>query len=208
MKRLISAAGTGIFLLLLTSCQGKSEVNLPTNTASLNKSEIYPVPQKSETYSISQQSETYPVPQDGISPYPIEEGGQIQPILITPNPPLDAPEPEAGKASISGTLYSPIQKMVIPVTQFYLTLGWGEDHSEMPPAFVGPQVDKGDINLMSDSQGNFSVNDIPPGNYYLVVWAPLTWDVAQISDIDTQPLLLELKPDQNRPLGIVYISWP
>jgi hypothetical protein len=190
MKRIISAVGTGVFLLLLMSCQGNTETILPTSTTTSNQTEIYPVPQ------------------DSISSYPIEGGGQVQPILITPNPPLDAPDPEKGKASISGTLYSPIQKMVIPDTQLYLTLGWGDDNREIPPAFIGPQVDKGDIDMRSDSFGNFSANNIPPGNYYLLVWAPLTWDVAQISSNDTQPLLLELKPDQKLPLGILYISWP
>jgi hypothetical protein len=190
MKRFLTVIFFGILPLSLMSCQVKTELPLPTSTSVVTPPEAYPVPQ-SETFT-----------------YPIGEGEQMLPSQITPNPPADAPEPEAGKASISGTLYSPTQKMVIPGTQFYLTPGWGEDRREVPPIFVGPQVDKGDINLSSDSQGNFSVNNIPPDNYYLVVWAPLTWDVAQISETDTQPLLLEIKSDQKYPYGIVYVSWP
>ncbi len=190
MNRFLAIACYGLLPLLLISCHGKTYVPIPTDT------------------SVAIPSEAYPAAQSGTSSYPMGEGEQISPIQITPNPPAVAPEPEQGKASISGTLYSPTQKMVIPGTQFYLTLGWGEDHREMPPVFVGPQVDKGDIDLRSDSQGNFSFNSITPGNYYLVVWAPLTWDVAQNSETDTQPLLLEIKPNQKYPFGIVYVSWP
>jgi hypothetical protein len=189
MNRFIAVLFFGIFPLLMISCQVNTEISLPTS-------------------STGAPLEVYPVPQSQISAYPIGDGEQRLPNQITPNPPSDAPEPEPGKASISGTLYSPTQKMVIPGTQFYLTPGWGEDHRDVPPVFVGPQVDKGDISISSDSQGNFSVNNIPPDNYYLVVWAPLTWDVAQISETDTQPLLLEISPDQKYPFGIVYVSWP
>ena len=174
----------------LMSCQTSTELPLPTSASAFIPSEVYPAPQNE------------------ISTYPMGDGEQTLPTQITPNPPADAPQPEPGKASISGTLYSPTQKMVIPDTQFYLTLGWGEDQREVPPVFIGPQVDKGDINLISDSQGNYSANNIPPGNYYLVVWAPMTWDIAQISESDTQPYLLEIRSDQKYPLGIVYISWP
>jgi hypothetical protein len=190
MNRFLAVMLCGILSLSLMSCQVKTELPLPASTLTV----ILP--------------EAYPGLQSQNSAYPIAEGGQNLPTQITPNPPADAPQPEPGKASISGTLYSPTQKMVIPDTQFYLTLGWGEDQREVPPVFIGPQVDKGDINLSSDSQGNFSANNIPPGNYYLVVWAPMTWDIAQISESDTQPYLLEIRSDQKYPLGIVYISWP
>jgi hypothetical protein len=193
MKRCLTVLIFGILPLVLLGCQGKTELPSPTATSEVFHAEAYPAPQSE-------------VDQTGA--YPGPEGKQTLPTQITPNPPADAPGPEPGKASVSGTLYSPTSKMVIAGTQFYLTPGWGADHREVPPIFVGPQVDKGDISLISDSQGNFSVNNIPPDNYYLVVWAPLTWDVAQISETDTNLLLLELKADQQFPLGIVYVSWP
>src|SRR4030042_2757268 len=189
MIRFLAAIFLGILPLSLMSCQVKTELPLPTSSLA----EILP--------------DAYPVLQSENSAYPIAEGGQNLPTQITPNPPTDAPEPEAGKASISGTLYSPTQKMVIPGTQFYLPPGWGVDNREVPPAFLGPTVDKGDITSSSDIQGNFAIPNILPWNYYLVVWAPLTWDVAQISETDTQPLLLEIKSDQKYPYGIVYVSW-
>jgi len=175
--------------LLLISCNVITNISSPTPTFMASQTEAYPIPNIT-------------------TPYPMLEGESKSPLLITPNPPAGATDPEPGKGSISGTLYSPIQKMVVPETQFYLTPGWGVDQREVPPTFVGPQVDKGDIELRSDAQGNFSANNIPPGNYYLAVWAPLTWDIAQVSDKDTKPLLLEIKADQKYPLGIVNVSWP
>jgi hypothetical protein len=98
--------------------------------------------------------------------------------------------------------------MVLPGTQAYLTPGWDDDQRSLPAAFVGPQPEKGDILFFSDNVGNFSIKNIPPGNYYLVVWAPLNWVVAQISETEAIPLLLEIKPDQRVNLGIVYLAWP
>lgn len=190
MNKFLGVIFCGILALSLMSCQVTTELPIPASTFAVTQPEAYPALQSQN------------------SAYPMAEGLENLPTQITPNPPANAPEPEAGKGSISGTLYSPTQKMVIPDTQFYLTPGWGEDHLEVPPIFVGPQVDKGDISLITDNLGNFSVNNIPPDNYYLVVWAPMTWDVAQVSETDIQPMLLEIMADQMYPYGIVYVSWP
>lgn len=189
MKRFSAVVLIGIFTFLLIGCNAATDLPTSTPTNEIVQLGAYPSP-------------------IGSSAYPMTDGGQGSPLLITPNPPREAAQPEPGKGSISGTLYSPLEKMVIPDTQFYLTAGWGDNKNEVPPVFVGPQVDKGDIDLRSDSQGNFSINNIPPGNYYLAVWAPFTWDIAQVSDKDTKPLLLEIKADQKYVLGIVNVSWP
>jgi hypothetical protein len=104
-------------------------------------------------------------------------------------------------------LYSYTLLRVVPNTVFYLTLGVGEDKQTIPPILVGPNSEK-DIRAASDDKGQFALGDIPPGNYYLVVWAPYTWVLGEVSSGSGNPRLIELAPDQSVPLGIVYLSWP
>lgn len=84
----------------------------------------------------------------------------------------------------------------------------GADNRDLPPAFIGPEQNRGDIAGISDEKGHFFVKNIPPGNYFLVVSAPFSWSLAVVSDKDFAPLLIELGPDQKQPLGIIYVSWP
>jgi hypothetical protein len=152
----------------------------------------------------------YPYPYQEITPMPLYPGPdyQIDPDLLNPTAPLDAPVPQSGNASISGVIYSYTLGRALPKTNFYLTHGFGPDDKEVPPAFIGPLDGKGDIQGTSDEKGVFAIDNIPPGNYYFVVEAPYNWSVGQVSDTDPTLRLLELKPDQKYPLGIMYVSWP
>lgn len=143
-------------------------------------------------------------------PYPPPQG--LPPVNATPIqsplPLADAPQPSPGKASISGTLYSVSTSRVIPETPFYLTRGIGSDERLLPIVLEGPNPEKGDLSGKTDAMGQFQLNGIPPGNYYLFVWAPYTWVPADNSATDLTPRLLELSANQKEPLGIVYVSWP
>lgn len=121
---------------------------------------------------------------------------------------MDAPSPQSGKAAVSGMLFSFTISQVLPETAFYLTPAVGPEHRDVPPLLTGPDPEKGDLSAASDAQGAFRLNDIPPGNYFLVVWAPYNWSVAVTSVTGATPLLIELGPDERLPLGVVYVSWP
>jgi len=127
----------------------------------------------------------------------------ISPIVI----PTEPPAPAAGKASLTGILYSYSGHAPIPETIFYLTPAVGETKQHPPLVFVGPREEQGDIQGISDTEGQIFLNDIPPGNYFLAVWAPYNWILAAESDTDPTPRLIVLEPDQREDLGTVYVSW-
>lgn len=142
----------------------------------------------------------YPAPgQPKVATYP---AGQV------PLAPSDAPAPQSDKAAISGILFSYTIRQTIPETAFYLTPAVGPDQNEMPPMLIGPRPEIGDISGRSANDGQIAMNDIPAGNYFLVVWAPYNWVIAQVSDADNAPLLLELSANQALPLGVIFLSWP
>jgi hypothetical protein len=154
-----------------------------------------------------------PIPAES-DPYPAE-GKYYGPVAtgagedtITPLPPVDAPEPAAGMAALSGALYSYTVKNIIPETMFYLTKAQGDQHDSMPPFLGGPDPARGDIIERSDLYGNFQLNDVPPGSYFLVVSAPYNWCPAETSPDDSAPRLIRLAAGDRLALGIVYVSWP
>ena len=91
---------------------------------------------------------------------------------------------------------------------FYLTPAVGPDKRSMPSILIGPEESRGDIRGQSDEAGTFTLNNIPPGNYFLIVWSPYNWPEADISATDLTPRLIELKAQQRESLGNVYVGWP
>jgi hypothetical protein len=126
----------------------------------------------------------------------------------TPVAPANAPFPEEGKASISGALFSFTIHRIIPETTFYLTPGIGKESKNMPVVLIGPDTEHGDIRGFTDSLGKFEMNNISPGNYYLIVWAPYNWEPAVGPDEEHKPFLIELKAGDREALGVLYVSWP
>lgn len=116
--------------------------------------------------------------------------------------------PEAGKASVSGVLYTFAGGGPIPGTPFYLTPGRGEASQRPPTVLVDPREEDGDVVGTSDDSGWIALNDVPPGNYYLAVWAPYNWILATESDLDLTPRLIVLEPDQRLNLEVIYVPWP
>lgn len=123
-------------------------------------------------------------------------------LSLIPDPPV----PEPGKASISGLLYSISGKGPIPGTLYYLTPS--KEPDTPPNILVGPRDKGGDVRGTSDDQGRVVLNNIPPGSYYLVVWAPYNWVLAVESDIDMTPRVITLQANQQVNLGVVYLPWP
>jgi hypothetical protein len=122
--------------------------------------------------------------------------------------PSEAPMPESQKASIAGVLYTFAGQGPIPGTLFYLTPGRGEGQQELPTVLTGPHEEDGDIAGTSDDKGWIALNDVPPGSYYLAVWAPYNWILATESDVDLTPRLISLEADQRLNLEVIYVPWP
>jgi hypothetical protein len=138
---------------------------------------------------------------------PVQPPSPLQPA--THESIVDVPAPSQNKAAISGLFYSYTSKQEVPQTLFYLTPAVGPDKLQMPALLTGPEVSAGDIQGQTDQLGQFTLNDIPPGNYYLIIWAPpYSWSEAQMSPNDPSPRLISLSPNQSLPLGTVYVSWP
>jgi hypothetical protein len=138
-------------------------------------------------------------------PYPLTTEIKID---LPPDPPDSAPEPETGKASISGALFSYTQKIRLAGTIAYLTPATGDKKDQMPSILIGPKSEKGDYTFKTDDKGNFELNNVPPGKYFMIVQSPLTWDEVQTSETDLKPLLFDLQADQKHILGALVLSWP
>jgi hypothetical protein len=205
MRKILHFCLLSIIILLLAACAEQQTV-LPTPTAAV---EALPA-----TPDTNPEPDAYPMDeggQMGENGYPAPGEGntvQVRPQNVTPVAPLTAPEPEPGMASVSGVIYSYTSHMVVPGTQTYLTRAIGGDSRDFTPMLVGPRSEEGDIVFTTNDEGAFSVNNVPPGNYYLIVWAPYNWIPAQLTEEDTTPYLIELEEGQAHPTGILYVSWP
>lgn len=206
-KRTQNAVRLGLLVCLLTigsliaACSSSPPATVvpPTSTSGAKP----PGPTSTTDVALSPLQE--PTHDLGQSPLATPGSPPAIPPLETPD---EVPIPEAGKAAISGVLYTFSGQGPIPGTLFYLTPGRGDNNQDPPAVLVGPQEDKGDISGTSDSKGWIALNDIPPGNYFLVVWAPYNWILASESEVDDTPRLITLEPDQQLNLGVIYVSWP
>ena len=130
------------------------------------------------------------------------------PVSPPPQPTPTFPKPTTGQAAIRGALFSNITQRPVAETLFYLTPGLGEQGDQFPPLLAGPQ--EKDIQGYTDKQGWFTLNDVPPGTYYLIIWAPLSWTpLAQVDGANVgEPIQLDLKPNQTLDLGEMVTRWP
>jgi hypothetical protein len=113
------------------------------------------------------------------------------------------PRAVAGKAVIRGALISSTTQRPVSETPIYLTPGIGEQGDQLPPLLTGPQEQ--DVRGYTDEKGWFAINDISPGTYYMIIWAPLNWIVLEKNGT---PVQLNLQPDQVVDLGEMIIDWP
>jgi hypothetical protein len=150
------------------------------------------------------------------SPIPTQvPSPQVQSPVATPSSvevspaatPAEIPVPEEGKAAIIGVLYTFSGHGPIPGTAFYLTPALGETNRP-PQVLAGARDEEGDVRGESGPQGQVALNQIPPGSYYLAVWAPYAWILAVESEDDQTPRLITLDPDQRQDLGMIYVAWP
>jgi hypothetical protein len=112
---------------------------------------------------------------------------------------------DSGLGSIRGGVYQKSQRAVLSDMLIYLTPAQGNNKDLPPPVLAGPLKEKGDIAGKTDENGCFYFNNIPPGNYFLVVAFGYDYDIAVKSLEDTTPLLIHLEPNQQLSLGVVII---
>lgn len=122
---------------------------------------------------------------------------------------IEPPEPESSSVgSLAGALYSLSGRGPIPGTTFFLTAATGEGRTAPPSVLTGAKTTAGDILATSGANGEFAFDAIPPGRYYLAVWAPYDWILAVQSETDDTPRLIEVEAGQRLDLGRVDVPWP
>jgi hypothetical protein len=119
-------------------------------------------------------------------------------------PPADAHAPEAGKASISGLIYVPTTQSVVKSTVIYLVPAEGDNKDQVPGILIGSgMTTRGDILSRTDENGIFYIDNIPPGNYFLVVSFLNNIILTSVSETDLSPRLLKFESDASLPLGLI-----
>ena len=119
-----------------------------------------------------------------------------------------AAAPEAGTASLAGVLYG-YGDQVIPGTVYYLTPAVKDgDNFLAPTIYVGPKEENGDISSSTEMSGQFSMTNVPPGVYYLAVWAPYDWILAFPDQSAQSPLQIKVEAGDQRDLGALFVPWP
>ena len=121
---------------------------------------------------------------------------------------LEPPEPDPGKASISGILYSFCAGRRIPGTVFYLTPASEHTAPEPPALLFGPRPEEGDVRGVSGDAGEVTLENVRPGRYYLAVWAPYKWVLVVQSEGSETPRVIELRAGERKALGILQLCWP
>jgi hypothetical protein len=129
------------------------------------------------------------------------------PTPTAPGPTPTAPAPAPGKGVVRGGFFSTTTAMAIADTSVYLIRGVGPERDEMPPVWPGPV--EGDVKGRTDAQGWFVITDVPPGVYYVAIWAPLDYVILdEYKESVRQPTALNVQADQVLDLGYLVISWP
>lgn len=153
-------------------------------------------------------------PASPLTNYGTPAAGENRPILsgfatisaIADNTKAD--EPEKGMASVSGLLYHYQRDQVIPGTQYYLTPAIIDGDKVYPPTmYVGPQPERGDIYGFTNNEGQLFLNNVPPGKYYIAVWAVYDWFVVQETEDSEKPLLVTVEAGDIVNLGLLYTQW-
>ena len=164
-----------------------------------------PTPELTVSSGATQGAQTsYPGPILSTLTYP---GPTLVNPFRTPEPPTNLPTPGPGKATVAGVLYSFTIHALVPGTLLYLTPGVGPDKRGIPPVITGPSDAAGSVRGQSNDDAQFVLTNVPPGNYYLVVSASLTWSLGVAAIGETKPVLIEVKENQTLNLGVVYLSW-
>jgi hypothetical protein len=172
-----------IFTLCLSSCSNKTNSNINETQLTLESQiQNYPVP-----FSVST-LESYPVP----------ESDKTDEIIKIENP-------EAGLSTLTGKI-SLRNGLILKNTTIYVTPGKGDKHDLPPKILIGPEVIKGDFASHTNQLGEFAINNITPGSYFLVASSTNSWWI--IEDNDQKPINIVLEPNKILDIGEVVVYLP
>ncbi len=222
-SRIAVAIVATVALLAMAACGGGSEPTpTPTTVPPTVAPTATPVPPTPEPTVTETPVAVEPAQAQPESPLGQPESplGQPESPLAAPGAPsglaaliqlgneTKAPTPEAGAASISGLLYGYGDEAIIG-TVFYLTPAVKDgDRYLAPTIYVGPKAENGDVSSQTEITGQFSVANIPPGVYYLAVWAPYDWILAFPDQNAQSPLQISLEAGDQLDLGALFVPWP
>jgi hypothetical protein len=198
IKKIITIQILLALMVILISCSSKIPTSAPT--PEIDPVTGYPVTGSSEPgtgYPVENvQTNVTTEPGSSVKIYGANE------LPVAPQP----PDPVEGNGSISGVIFSANSRYAIPQTAIYLTLGWGDNKDEIPAVFMGPG--KNDILSKTNENGQFSINNIPPGTYYLLMSAPpYDWALGY-KDAALTALKIVIEPGTKMAAGVVYVFWP
>lgn len=143
--------------------------------------------------------------------YPLTENDQeqsvypaIESMVLGDANKIPPPHPKPGLASISGLLVQESTNNPLFGLTLYLTPATGDD-KDVPRIIAGPNEKEGDVVGVTDPEGYLAINNIPPGDYYLVINYVSDYVLAQVSEEDSSPLLITLLENQKLQLGRVSV---
>jgi len=96
----------------------------------------------------------------------------------------------------------------IPGTRFYLAPALGGDDPHPPVMYAGPDPEKGHVPGTTGEAGEIDLREVPPGRYYLAMWAPYDWVLAVTARDDETPLLISVEAGSCVELGELWFPWP
>lgn len=224
-SRIAVAIVATVALLAMAACGGGSEPTpAPTPVPPTVAPTATPIPPTPEPEPTATETSVAVEPAQAQPESPLAQPesplGQPESPLSAPSAPsglaaliqlgdeTKAPTPEAGAASIGGLLYGYGDEAIIG-TVFYLTPAVKDgDRYLAPTIYVGPKAENGDVSSQTEITGQFSVANIPPGVYYLAVWAPYDWILAFPDQNAQSPLQISLEAGDQLDLGALFVPWP
>lgn len=209
-KFLVIAAGLAIFTV---ACSSSSPTTQATSTSSPTQiqatDEIVSSPVVEEGYP----AEGYPV--DGYpagSPptstpfdYTLEEGypaPEFTPDIDSLPDEISIPTPQPSSGVITGQLLSPGPGGEPYYTTLFLADTIPADQEGYPPMVSFSEQDSPVAD--QDKMGYFVFVDVPPGQYALAVWSPLTSTIIQEPD-SPDYMLIDVSAGETTDLGIIGI---
>lgn len=141
-----------------------------------------------------------PATPPSISPQPATKESSPQPTVT--------PSLAPGLGCLTGRALTIGTGAGIPGTTFYLAPALGDDKPHPPVMYAGPDPDQGHVPGRTGPQGEIDLRDVPPGRYYLAMWAPYDWVLAVVAREDETPLLITIDADICLELGEVWFPWP
>ena len=179
--------------------------------ASLNYTEIYPISVEETAYPVkeSQEGSIYPVYEEQQEELYPSDFYDYQTIILLNDliPPTAANSPQPGTASISGLLYQTQGSMVLKNLDFYLSPAVeAAGMKVVNPIITNPDPAVGDVIGRTNDNGIFFLDNIPPGDYFLLINFPDRSVVAQADQTLGNILLISLSAGDQIPLGVLFIN--